>query len=81
MSVEDIHIPVMYEQLEDIQDDFDQVDVELSKFFFFTLFFTSPQQHSSVLRLAGQHEHKVYCRLDCPDSAGEIQMLGNFWLT
>lgn len=36
MSVEDIHIPVMYEQLEDIQDDFDQVDVELSKFFLFS---------------------------------------------
>ncbi|EFY97312.1 Nucleosome assembly protein (NAP) [Metarhizium robertsii ARSEF 23] len=31
MSVEDIHIPVMYEQLEDIQDDFDQVDVELMR--------------------------------------------------
>lgn len=46
MSVEDIHIPVMYEQLEDIQDDFDQVDVELSKFFF-SLFFSHPLNNTA----------------------------------
>jgi hypothetical protein len=68
MSAENIDNPISYEQLEDLEDDFEQVELELRKFYLcYHLTQTFPFLLSAFWRQAVEHASFRVCLLELRD--------------
>lgn len=69
MSAENIDNPISYEQLEDLEDDFEQVELELRKFYLYhssqtypLLFVSSSGERWGMLRSAFSCWNRAICK-------------------